>query len=1093
MEMEALLLDLKAVKRMFSDTIFNRGRAYYIQDRVSDIAFDEGKHAWLANVSGTDSYQVEIKQLEDDELQPSCTCPAFDKYAECKHIVATMLVLIEKETKTQKVVELAKEEDMKIQRQFDVTKKLIHSFSGFVEEEEDRTIETTAQKRLQLQVEYILRISTGIGVSNKNLTLSLKVGPDRTYVVKKIGDFIKSVQQQSSVFFTQNFSYDPTEHTFAEEDLKVFDMLYDIERNAQIYHQAYTSSWYNDNAKNDRELIIPPSAATPCLEMISTRNCMASINRIHEYKDISVNNGQLPFKFQLLEEDNDHFSLDLDGLFEGTFIDHYGYYFLDGCFYKLSKAQQKIEKNLKEIMYQLEDKNYLKIAKQQIGQFMSQVVPGIKRFGELTISDSISDRISNPPLRAKLWVDRDGNKLLAKIEYHYDDHVIDPFADMEENSKETNGAIFIREAEKENKIMRVIEGASFKFNGKQLYVEDEEGIFTFLYQLLPRLDDYVEIYMTDGVEELLAAESYAPKTSIDIDDATNLLDISFSMEGIEQQEVENILKSVIEKKRFYRLKSGAFLSLENEEFEAVGELLGELDVTKRQLTGVKLQAPIFKGAQIERITAGKRHSPIKLGRSLRSLLYDIKNPEDLEIEKPEEIHAQLRDYQMTGFRWMKTLAHYKLGGILADDMGLGKTLQSITFLASEKVEGKTTDQPALIVAPASLIFNWKNEFDQFAPTLNIKVISGTQEERREFLANPNDADVWITSYPLIRQDEEFYANYTFHTLILDEAQAIKNHATKTAKAVKTIRARRRFALSGTPIENRIEELWSIFDAILPGLFPSFRLFRNLPEEKVSAISRPFILRRLKKDVVKELPEKIETVSSSELTMEQKQLYVAYLEQIQQETRATIAQEGFQRSKLKILAGLTRLRQLCCHPSLFIENYQGQSGKLEQLLEIIETSRANGKRLLIFSQFTSMLQMIQRILETARYDCFYLDGQTPGQERVNMAKRFNDGEKDIFLISLKAGGTGLNLTGADTVILYDLWWNPAVEQQAADRAHRIGQKNVVQVIRMITEGTIEEKIYRLQQKKKALIESIVQPGETMLSSLSEQDIKEILGM
>lgn len=419
-------------------------------------------------------------------------------------------------------------------------------------------------------------------------------------------------------------------------------------------------------------------------------------------------------------------------------------------------------------------------------------------------------------------------------------------------------------------------------------------------------------------------------------------------------------------------------------------------------------------------------------------------------------------------------------------------MQSIAFILSEKNKNKDA-KPALIVAPASLVYNWKNEFQKFAPSLKTDVMIGTPGERMERLQSEVLPDVWITSYPTLRQDIDSYTQHEFSTLILDEAQAIKNYATKTAKAVRDVQAETRFALSGTPIENSIDELWSIFQTILPDFFPNQKEFRQLEPAKVAKMIRPFLLRRIKKDVLKELPDKIETVNYSELTKQQKELYLAYLEKIQKETKESLQAEGFQKSRIKILAGLTRLRQLCCHPSLFLENYNGDSGKLQQLLEIISNAKENGRRLLIFSQFTSMLSIIREQLTKSGLDYFYLDGQTAPKERIQMVDRFNQGEADIFLISLKAGNTGLNLTGADTVILYDLWWNPAVEEQAAGRAHRIGQKNVVQVIRLITQGTIEEKIFELQQNKKELIETVVQPGDQALSRITEQEIREILNI
>ncbi|BFH68241.1 hypothetical protein J27TS7_30900 [Paenibacillus dendritiformis] len=440
---------------------------------------------------------------------------------------------------------------------------------------------------------------------------------------------------------------------------------------------------------------------------------------------------------------------------------------------------------------------------------------------------------------------------------------------------------------------------------------------------------------------------------------------------------------------------------------------------------------------------------------------------------------------------MKTLAHYRFGGILADEMGLGKTIQSIAFVLSALPEIREAGMPALIVSPASLMYNWRNELNRFAPELRVAMADGTKEERSRLVRDASRSDVIITSYPLLRQDIGQMAGTMFHTLILDEAQAFKNYATLTAQAVKAIQARHRFALTGTPVENRLEELWSICDVIYPGLFPGRREFNELSREAVARRVRPFLLRRMKSDVLKELPEKIESLQASQLLPEQKKLYVAYLAELRQETVKHLSTGGFRKNRIKILAGLTRLRQICCHPALFVEGYDGSSAKFEQLLDMIAECRSTGRRMLVFSQFTEMLGLIARELGKQGVPHFYLDGQTPARERVELCARFNRGERDLFLLSLKAGGTGLNLTGADTIILYDLWWNPAVEQQAADRAHRIGQKNVVQVIRLVTQGTIEEKMHELQQKKMNLIQEVLEPTQEGLSAITEEEIRELL--
>lgn len=371
----------------------------------------------------------------------------------------------------------------------------------------------------------------------------------------------------------------------------------------------------------------------------------------------------------------------------------------------------------------------------------------------------------------------------------------------------------------------------------------------------------------------------------------------------------------------------------------------------------------------------------------------------------------MRDYQKFGFHWLKTLSHYRLGGILADDMGLGKTIQSIAYIASEMstpVEEGMAPSPVLIVCPASLIYNWEREIKRFAPELRTIVAAGDPQERGGLMDDEGSqgTDVWITSYPLLRRDIDWYEKRTFRALFLDEAQAIKNYASLTAQAVRRLQAGQRFALTGTPIENSLDELWSIFEAIFPGLFGNRKSFNELSRDKVARMVRPFILRRLKSDVLKELPDKIESVQPSELSADQKRLYMAYLEKLQTEVVRDLSEDGgFQRNRMKILAGLTRLRQLCCHPSLFLEGYEGSSGKLEQLLELVEECRSSGKRMLVFSQFTSMLDIIRQELDGRDVPYFYLDGSTPAARRLEMCDAFNGGERDMFLISLKAGGRG----------------------------------------------------------------------------------------
>ena len=453
--------------------------------------------------------------------------------------------------------------------------------------------------------------------------------------------------------------------------------------------------------------------------------------------------------------------------------------------------------------------------------------------------------------------------------------------------------------------------------------------------------------------------------------------------------------------------------------------------------------------------------------------------------KSLDIRAQLRDYQRKGIQWLQMLDYYGFGGILADDMGLGKTLQAIAFLSSQLQENSRV----LILAPSGLIYNWADEFKKFAPDLDVAVVHGLKPYRETILAEKHQ--VYVTSYATFRQDSEIYRNLSFDFLFLDEAQVMKNAQTKIAKILRKFVVPSVFALSGTPIENNLGELWSIFQIVLPGLLPAKKDFMKLPAERVAQFIKPFVMRRKKEDVLTELPDLIEVVYKNELEDQQKAIYLAQLQQMQ-ERLGQVTDAEFQRNRVEILTGLMRLRQICDTPALFMEDYKGDSGKLDSLRDLLSQIAEGNHRVLIFSQFRGMLDRIEKELPQLGLTSYKITGSTPSQERQEMTKAFNQGERDVFLISLKAGGVGLNLTGADTVILVDLWWNPAVESQAIGRAHRMGQEQAVEVYRLVTRGTIEEKIQELQEQKRNLVSEVLDGTESR-GSLTLSEIQEILGI
>ncbi|MDY4077546.1 MAG: DEAD/DEAH box helicase, partial [Clostridium sp.] len=566
-------------------------------------------------------------------------------------------------------------------------------------------------------------------------------------------------------------------------------------------------------------------------------------------------------------------------------------------------------------------------------------------------------------------------------------------------------------------------------------------------------------------------------------------ELNFSIKALEDEEISSILKAFRDNKKYYKLKSGEFLDLEEIELKKFLKLLETLEAEKNQVSFTK-----NKGIYLENYLEEEKLKNFKGRKELKSLKNSLLNLNNTNFKIPESLKGVLRSYQEKGFNWLSTLDYLGFGGILGDEMGLGKTLQTIAFLLSKK--GSKT----LIIAPTSLVFNWYNEFKKFAPSLKVAMVNGNPDERENLIKNYRRYDVLVTTYNLCKRDLESYKKIYFDYAILDEAQNIKNASSQNAKSVKELKSKNRFALTGTPIENSLMELWSIFDFIMPNYLYDENKFitryhRRLEEdpiiiEELKKLVSPFILRRYKKDVIKELPNKIEKKLIIPMKEEQKKVYLAYSEHVKALIEKKVIDDEFKNSKIEILSYITKLRQIAIDPSLAMDKYLGKSGKMEAILELVKNSIDEGHKILIFSQFTSALKNISKLFKINDISFSYLDGSTPSKERGKLVEDFNKNNTSVFLISLKAGGTGLNLTSADIVIHFDPWWNPAVEDQASDRAHRIGQKNVVEVIKMISEDSIEEKIVNLQEEKRKLIDSIM--GEDIvlgenLNSLTEEDI------
>ncbi|WP_410769039.1 SNF2 helicase associated domain-containing protein [Fontibacillus sp. BL9] len=1113
-------LTQRIIKLLCGRISYDRGEAYFRQKKVRFTHTDPESGQYQAVVHGTDFYRVYVHIDLNGDVTAECNCPAFVSYNNyCQHIAAALLGIHEMQngsfdpvhsvsllhpeprpsapsflasTQTNLTGQPAdsKSGDSFSRKAGGSTRDvwLTRDMMGLFDPKTSRRLrrETRFDSRTRLQTEFILK-PVPYGVGKHLLGLELKIGNKRLYIVKQIREFLEKMDAGQPYLFSEHFSYDPDLHSFEINDDDIIRQLVTISRNEQLYRESSPKHGYpGRRSGDDRMLTLPPYAWGALLHKLMAASSVKLDLGPGRTWNMTLSDEPLPVHYCFDPSEEDGYRLGIQGLDELTILEAYGLVLSGGVLLKLPEDGCRRLAEMKS-MLDASRRHHIHIAAEQIEPFMQKVLPGLMKLGNVTIAESVADRMVRTPLKARLYLDRLRNRLLAGLEFQYGDIVLNP---LEEGVVRGTDLILLRDDDQERSILDLMDESSFTKTESGYFLDDEDAEYDFLMHVVPRLERMLDVYATSAVKVRIRPVSSPPKVSVQMDERTDWLEIKFDLGGISEQDIRGIVQALEVKRKYYRLPEGALMPLESEEFKQIINFMNDIGPHRLIEDGTGFRVPVTRGLHL--LDEQRYGNVIKLGKSFRQLLHHIKNPDNLDFPVPDRLVPVLRDYQTYGFQWMKMLAKYRFGGILADDMGLGKTLQSIAFLVSVLPEIRAQKLPAIIVAPASLVYNWRNELKKFAPEIRSIIADGSKSDRLRIINNSENADVVITSYPLLRMDVEQFAAKSFHTLFLDEAQTFKNHTTQTAQAVKALQAKHRFALTGTPIENTLEELWSIFDAVFPALFQNRRQFNELSREQVAKMITPFLLRRLKTDVLKELPEKIESVQASELLPDQKKLYAAYLAKLQQDTLKHLNEEdGFQRNRIRILAGLTRLRQLCCHPALFVENYEGSSAKFEQLLEVVEEALSAGKRLLIFSQFTEMLGLIGRELGYKGVPFFYLDGKTHSAERVELCNRFNDGERDLFLISLKAGGTGLNLTGADTVILYDLWWNPAVEQQAADRAHRIGQKNIVHVIRLVTEDTVEEKMFELQQKKKDLIDEIIQPGRESVSTLTEQEIRDIL--
>lgn len=1007
------------------------------------VTLQEMKNQYLYFRIDNDSLRYSL-----DDQAIFCSCDFFQKKKFCVHLAAGEAFL--KNDEKGKELLLGLEQDATESQE---TKEKVSFGSLFL----DQVLPKIESKEIRFGLSATGHVDDYSG--QFLWTLRIYRRPDeRTYVVRDVLAFLQAIRKQSHFAIGKSY-YEPISYAAFDPESRALIRFLEGLLSGDTVHDALFFP------NGGRHLYFPMSFFEEAVQLLMDLPSFTLEVGMDTYQEVF---------FQELQEDSGLFSFQVVEMkefielqvqvasykmVEGRFL------LVNGHFYQISPLQKILIEAVQSLPLSSDQKRHVQFDLSDQTK-LTYSLEQFRKIGEVKAPSNFYIHDFQPHFTFDL---SEQGEVLLEVAFVYEDCIV-------RSDQELKNLPYSSNFDKERLVFETILAAGFTnhFQTKRSPLLPKQ-IYPFFQQTLPLFEQLGEVEVSEKLLDLYQVE----KPKIDIQTSGRLLEIGFEFDSIDPSEVDQVMSALIEKNDYYISQTGKVLIFD-EETKRISQTLLNLRAKKTK-TG-QLQTNRIAAFQLSQLF--ETADNVRFSEEFRHLAHDLIHPEQFPLGKLQ-VTAKLRDYQEVGVRWLSMLNHYGFGGILADDMGLGKTLQTIAFLSSVV----TADSKILILAPSSLIYNWKEEFEKFAPQMKVEVIYGLKASRDEIIAS--NPQVAITSYASFRQDVEQYEENQYQYLILDEAQVMKNSQTKIAQYLRKFDVPHTFALSGTPIENHVEELWSIFQIVLPGLFPGKKEFKQLSPETISHYVKPFIMRRKKSEVLQELPDLIEMTYKNELADDQKTIYLAQLKQMQDRILSS-SEEELNRSKMEILSGLMRLRQICDTPSLFLEDYDGESGKLDSLRELLEQIKDGNQRVLIFSQFRGMLDIIEKELDALKMTSFKITGSTPANERQDMTNAFNSGQGDAFLISLKAGGVGLNLTGADTVILVDLWWNPAVEDQAIGRAHRMGQDKNVEVYRMITRGTIEEKIQELQTSKRHLVSTILDGTETR-SSLSIEEIREILGI
>jgi len=933
-----------------------------------------------------------------------------------------------------------------------------------------------AEANVRLEVTLVLPQKSG-----QELRIGLRTGEKKLYIIKDIRRFLTSAEAEETIPLGKEFVYQPEWMRYSDDDERLLNLLRKLCSAQETGPHA--------SGPVNRLIRLPDPFAEELLDQAGDTpiRVMDQSGKIVHCKP--VRGAQVPMHFTVNLgprglQVSGRIPPDLQPVTAGcTWV------MTGGNLIKTEKDQTKLIRLIYENQY--EGRCLMEYPLNDTERVIGEVLPYLKIRGAVEIGEELRKRLVRLPLKTAVYLDKDGKSVIASVRFTYGEIILDPFGAAEKKITLDKGEqLLLRDAEGEHAVLEILANAGFRVGKENIRLSGTDAVFDFVSQGVKRLQEVSEVFLSREFKRIVPRR---PILSGSMRMNGDRLELMLTRDGEPVDEILELMEALSRKRRYFRLRSGEFLDL-NDLANWQETAAGIYEAAVRDGNELNRDSIVLRAYRAGYLTSMLENSGVKieLDDEVKALSDSLANGGG-EAETPEMASGvSLRDYQKRGYEWMTALDRMHMGGILADDMGLGKTAQIIALLLATREEGRTS----LVVAPTSLTYNWLSEFHKFAPNLSVTVLSGNGTQRAgliRHITTNGDVDVVITSYPLIRRDISLLKDFRFRFVILDEAQNIKNAGSVAAQAVKQLQADTRFALTGTPMENGVGELWSLFDFVLPGYLPGYNTFLRKYQDGENAADllkriQPFLIRRLKQDVLEELPDKMEATLTARMTPEQERIYRAALERLRPQINQLLDEKGAGRGRIEVLSAITELREICCHPALVMSDYKGGSGKEEMLLELLPEMIRNGRRVLIFSQFTSMLRLLRGRIEENGFNTLYLDGDTPAGERLTLTERFNEGEGEIFLISLKAGGSGLNLTGADMVILYDPWWNPAAEEQATDRAHRIGQQKKVTVIRMVTGETIEEQVVELGARKKALFERLITPGETVLSAMSEQEIR-----